>query len=44
VKPKPELFGSNYAEYFKDPAAVAAYPNRPPHATAAIEFVSQLAR
>jgi len=41
--PKPELYSSEYATWFKDPQVVAAYPTRPPYAHAAIEFLAQLA-
>jgi SAM-dependent methyltransferase len=43
MQPKPELYSSHYAEWFKDPQVVAAYPSRPPYAQAAIEFLNQLA-
>lgn len=42
MQPKPELYGSHYAEWFKDPDVIAAYPSRPPYARAAIEFLSEL--
>src|SRR5262245_12462387 len=43
MQPKPELYSSHYAEWFKDSDVVAAYPSRPPYARAAIEFLSELA-
>ena len=42
MRPKPELYSSHYAEWFKDPDVIAAYPFRPPYARAAIEFLSEL--
>ena len=42
MRPKPELYDSHYAEWFKDPDVIAAYPSRPPYARAAIEFLSEL--
>ena len=42
MQPKPELYSSQYAEWFKDPDVVAAYPSRPPYAQTAIEFLSEL--
>jgi SAM-dependent methyltransferase len=39
---KPELYSSHYAEWFKDPDVIAAYPSRPQYAPAAIEFLSEL--
>jgi SAM-dependent methyltransferase len=42
VRPKPELYSSHYAEWFKDADVVGAYPFRPPYAPAAIEFLSEL--
>ena len=42
MRPKPELYDSSYAEWFKDPDVVAAYPSRPPYARAAIDFLSEL--
>jgi SAM-dependent methyltransferase len=42
MRPKPELYNSHYAEWFKDPDVIAAYPSRPPYARAAIEFLSEL--
>lgn len=43
MQPKPELYSSHYAQWFKDPDVIAAYPSRPPYAEAAIQFLSELA-
>jgi ubiquinone/menaquinone biosynthesis C-methylase UbiE len=43
MQPKPELYSSHYAEWFKDSDVVAAYSSRPPYARAAIEFLGELA-
>ena len=43
MQPKPELYSSHYAEWFKDSDVIAAYPSRPPYARTAIEFLSELA-
>lgn len=43
MRPKPELYRSEYGTWFKDPLVVAAYPSRPSYAEAAIQFLSQLA-
>jgi SAM-dependent methyltransferase len=43
MRPKPELYASHYAQWFKDPRVIAAYPSRPPYAQTAIEFLSHLA-
>jgi hypothetical protein len=40
---KPELYSSHYAEWFKDPDVIAAYPSRPQYAPATIEFLSEAA-
>jgi len=32
MQPKPELYSSHYAEWFKDSDVIAAYPSRPPYA------------
>jgi len=42
MRPKPELYDSYYAAWFKDPNVIAAYPYRPPYAGVAIEFLSEL--
>jgi SAM-dependent methyltransferase len=42
MEPKPERYSSHYAEWFKDPDVIGAYPSRPPYARAAIEFLSEL--
>ena len=42
MQPKPELYSSHYAEWFKDSDVIAAYPSRPPYARVAIEFLSEL--
>jgi SAM-dependent methyltransferase len=42
MRPKPDLYSSQYAEWFKDPDVIAAYPSRPPYARAAIDFLSEL--
>src|SRR5438876_12045025 len=43
MQPKPELYSSHYAQWFKDPDVIAAYPSRPPYAGAAIQFLNELA-
>jgi SAM-dependent methyltransferase len=43
MRPKPERYSSQYAEWFKDPDVIAAYPSRPPYAQPAIDFLSGLA-
>ena len=43
MQPKPELYSASYAEWFKDPRVIAAYPARPPYAHGAIELLSDLA-
>ncbi|MBV9172104.1 MAG: hypothetical protein JOZ81_18680 [Chloroflexi bacterium] len=43
MEPKPELYSSQYAEWFKDPDVIAAYPSRPAYARAAMEFLGELA-
>src|SRR5215470_16663292 len=42
MQPKPELYSSHYAEWFKDSDVIAAYPSRPPYARTVIEFLSEL--
>ena len=42
MRPKPELYDSHYAAWFKDLDVIAAYPPRAPYARAAIEFLSEL--
>ena len=42
MRPKPELYESHYADWFKDPDVIAAYPSRPAYAHAAIEFLGEL--
>ena len=42
MQPKPELYSSQYAEWFKDSDVIAAYLSRPPYARTAIEFLSEL--
>src|SRR5438034_129320 len=42
MRSKPELYSSYYAESFKDPDVIAAYPSRPAYADAAIQFLSEL--
>jgi SAM-dependent methyltransferase len=40
---KPELYSAHYAEWFKDPDVIAAYPSRPRYAETAFTLLAELA-
>ena len=40
--PKPELYSSQYGEWFQDPLVVEAYPYRPPYPSALIDHLAGL--
>ncbi|MBV9357572.1 MAG: class I SAM-dependent methyltransferase [Chloroflexi bacterium] len=42
MKPKPDLFASDYGAWFNDPLVVEAYPERPPYPGETIDLLAQL--